>query len=129
MPPIDPDAPWWVNSLLILAAIYGTHWLAGRSTRKKVAAIESQTVNEHHQDEYPNLRDELTATRRSVESVGRDVGGMREEMRTERRERIAVSDRLDEHLSDVPRLTADAVSRGESDHIAACPLRTPKEPS
>jgi type IV secretory pathway TrbL component len=46
--------------------------------------------------------DELATELASVKATGtatsKDIGGMREELRTERRERLALADRFDEHV-------------------------------
>jgi hypothetical protein len=56
---IDPDAPWWVNVLLLL--LVGTvpavvAWLTSRRTRKDVSGIHNQVTNSHTK----NFRDEVT---------------------------------------------------------------------
>ena len=150
MPSWDPGLPPWADSLLILTVIASPiiMWLLNRSTSRsltavkgQVAAVEEQTVNNHADADYPNLRDELTAMRLTAEATSeavgrltdtvaatqRDIGGMREEQRAERRERRDVSTRLDDHLREAPNLIATAIALAEGEHIAACPLRNPKE--
>lgn len=84
----DPDAPWWVNVVLLLLIATITSvggaaatWLLtkrGRRTEhaelagklEKVATdartAADQTANAHADAEFPNLRDELTAARASA---------------------------------------------------------------
>ena len=70
MPPIIPDAPAWLNAIVVLGGIAltaaGAVWVAMVQTRRKVDAIDKQIVNSHA--DQPNLRedvDELKAMARS----------------------------------------------------------------
>lgn len=70
-----------------------------------IRATKEQVQNSHE----TNLRDDLDAMHETIRVVLRSVEGLHEEIRTERTERIAVSnrllsatDRLDEHITDHP---------------------------
>lgn len=65
---------------------------------------------------------------RGQADVAKDVGGIRSELRTERTERVNLSERVDQHLRDVPQVIEQAIAKGEANHVTNCPLRqTPKE--
>ena len=110
-------APWHVNVGLIafLALITAIGPIISAKMNSGIKAdlktVKAQTENEHQGAEFPNLRDELTATREVAESVNRnlaelkrDVGGIREEMRHERKERLALGERIDGHPDTCPAL-------------------------
>lgn len=105
--PTPPEgAPYWVW-LLGLAIIVGVPAITGvvvalvqRPVKKAVKAVEEQNVNEHANTPYPNMRDELTATRKAAEKAvavaGRveagqrrhdaEIGGIRADIRQVRNE-------------------------------------------
>lgn len=62
---------------LITAASAGLasflNYLAQRPTRKAVAQVKEQVVNDHATATYPNTRDELTSTRETAESTDSKV--------------------------------------------------------
>lgn len=152
MPPIDPDAPWWINALLILAALLLVSvlpaWLTYRATRDKLAAVAQDTadVKEQVQNTHStNLRHDLDALRSDVQTQGeavhrveRYIEDMAESTRAiehslDRRYRIQTKDlehaiedgeRAIQTLTDeIPGQIRDALK----EHVAACPLRNPKE--
>lgn len=154
MPPIDPDAPWWINALLILAALLIVSalpaWLTYRATRDKLAAVAQDTadVKEQVQNTHStNLRHDLDALRSDVQTQGeavhrveRHLEDMAESTRAiehslDRRYRIQAKDlehavedseRAIQALTDeIPGQIRDALR----EHVAACPLRNPKETS
>ena len=49
------------------------NYLAQRSTRKEIAQVKEQVVNDHEKAPYPNTRDELTSTRETAESTDSKV--------------------------------------------------------
>lgn len=48
MPAVDPDAPWWINTLVLLVALTLTSgssaWVAIRGTRKRVAETAAKVT-------------------------------------------------------------------------------------
>ena len=152
MPPIVPDAPWWVNALLIVAALLIVSalpaWLTYRATRDKLAAVAQDTADVKEQvknTHESNLRHDIdqlaAATTSSVEAihrVERHVEDLAESIRSveqslDRRYRIQAKDlehaiedrqRAIQTLTDeIPGQIRDALK----EHVAACPLRNPKE--
>lgn len=135
-PDLDPASPWWAWPLSIAAWVVVT-WLLNRKTRKDVGAIKEQVQNTHS----TNFRDDLdaltTLVREGLQGVRDDVGGLhsetrdlrkdvagiRDDARHDRRQLAAQRRDLDEHLREVPDLTAKTVA----EHIAACPLRQADE--
>ncbi|MGW6600615.1 DUF2746 domain-containing protein [Streptomyces sp. NPDC055036] len=70
--------------------------------RENAQEARDQVSNTH----TTNLRDDLDDLRADVREVLRilgqhteEIGGVREDLRQERRERLAVSDRLDDHIT------------------------------
>ena len=152
MPPIDPDAPWWVNALLILAALLIVSalpaWLTYRATRDKLATVAQDTADVKEQvknTHSTNLRHDLDALRSDVQTQGeavhrveRYLEDMAESTRAiehslDRRYRIQAKD-LEHAVEDGQRaiqtLTDEIPSRihdALKEHVAACPLRNPKE--
>lgn len=78
----------------------------GRSLADAVARIEAD--GRRTRDAFAALHESQARLEREIAEMGRDIGGIRSEMRHEREERHAVADRLDTHLTDVPRLIAEA---------------------
>ena len=90
-------------------------WL-GRVLRSRLQRVLDQTENEHADAEYPNMRDELTATRKAAESavtaattasesvthlaktVGEDRKASRAETEGVREDVRMLSQRLDLHI-------------------------------
>lgn len=146
MPDMPPDTPWWAWLVAVLgvAAISAlSTWLVNRPTRdtlkqvaRDAAASAEQTVNQHQDAEYPNLREELTAVRTSIEGVRDDIGGLhsetrdlradvtgiRTDARRDRRQLAAQTKALDDHIADMDRLVREA----EAQHILGCPARREK---
>ncbi|UJD21127.1 hypothetical protein SEA_SORORFAGO_30 [Mycobacterium phage SororFago] len=90
----NPDNGWEVALLALitlcgLATAYAPIILHQRSTAKKLQKIDTQVSNSHDE----NLRDEIT---RGFREIRQDIGGLREEIRTERLERIAGDKRREE---------------------------------
>lgn len=100
MTPFNPDS--WMDFVLLifisltsLAGVVLPVWLVNR-TRKhgsEIGEIKEQVCNTHD----TNLRDDLDEIRdlflEGLSEIRRDIGGLREELRTERVERIE-GDRL-----------------------------------
>ncbi len=122
-PAIDPDAPWWANLLVLLVvlAVVPTvaTWLTGRGTRKEVretkavahaaaaSADETATLLKPNHGSTPadaitRIEEAVARVENAQRAQARDLGGIREEMRTERTERRDVSKRLDDHLAECP---------------------------
>lgn len=74
MPPIIPDAPWWVNALLILLGLIltltSTVWLSQIQTRKRLDSIDKQVTNDHGDR---NLREDLDVVSRQVELTSQQL--------------------------------------------------------
>ncbi len=83
MPSWDPGLPAWADAVIIILAIVTVGgsgiWIA--LIGRRVKAVQEQTVNEHADAEYPNLRDELSATLAEVRGLRQDVGGLHTETR------------------------------------------------
>ncbi|PFG19884.1 hypothetical protein [Serinibacter salmoneus] len=123
MPPIEPDAPWWVNILVTVLAIAatsgGTVWVATRSTRRKVNSIEHEVKpnsGKSMADAVNRVEDIVTQQAERLAGLGRDVGGIRQEMRQERTERQDVERRLDEHIQESPRRIELGILRWKNQH-------------
>lgn len=108
MPPIDPNAPWWANILMLITILAvvpaATAWLAGRRDRRtlrQVADVTTRTLgqveNEHLGTDHPNLREDLDAKIDRVcvaldrmanaqDATRADVGGLHAEVRDVRRD-------------------------------------------
>ncbi|QEQ94058.1 membrane protein [Streptomyces phage Saftant] len=70
--------------------------------QENVSVARDQVANSH----TTNLRDDMDRLHDDVREVldvlrqhGKEIGGLREDLRQERIERLAVSDRLDHHLT------------------------------
>lgn len=157
------DAIWvqvvTAAGLVIVAIINKRDSRATRSEVRAVAAdvkvTRDHTENSHGEAKYPNLRDELTSVRETVEGMaqvqrGQDRRLDRIERQTAdlRRADEATDDTLDRHELDHARALARAIAdrdRALTDlearfeqrvpelitaaldgHVAACPLRTPR---
>lgn len=86
---------------------------AGRMIWRKLDRLLKQTENNHQEAEYPNLREEITASRKTneethkaIEEIASVVREMREDGRSTRRELEGsrddirnVSARLDHHIN------------------------------
>lgn len=108
MPQLPPDVPGLVY-LLIVAFIVVVPVLLpalmNRPVRRQQQAILEQVANSHEtnlRDDVDEVRHLLTDVARSQEAVleqqretRRDIGGLRDELRTERRERLQLADRVD----------------------------------
>ena len=80
MPPIDPDAPWWVNTILLLVAValsaavpvIVSHLSAKRrqeETQAAVAEVREQVTNTH----TTNLRADIDLLGESVHRIERHL--------------------------------------------------------
>lgn len=122
-------------------------WLGNRKLngiRDDSAVARAQTENDHANADYPNLRDELTATRGLIHGLGRQLGGLEQWVKdlatgsdriddtitrkalTAARELAASIEDRDERIKellrkDVPEIVARQIAR----HVADCPLRNP----
>lgn len=108
MPQLPPDVPGLVY-LLIVAFIVVVPVLLpalmNRPVRRQQQAILEQVANSHEtnlRDDVDEVRHLLTDVARAQEAVleqqretRRDIGGLRDELRTERRERLQLADRVD----------------------------------
>jgi chromosome segregation ATPase len=105
MPPIDPDAPWWANVLLVLVVLAAvpaaTTWLTNRPTRRtlhQVAADAKEARDQVANTHDTNMRDDLDGVgvglaeiRHAVgrladaqQAVREDIGGLHSEVRDQR---------------------------------------------
>lgn len=69
-----------------------------RQIASDARAAADQTTNSHEEAEYPNLREELTATRSLVAEVRQDIGGLRAEIRQLHTDQSDDRKALREHL-------------------------------
>lgn len=51
-------------------------YVLGRGTRKDLAEVKEQVVNDHSTADYPNTREELTSSRLTVEEVNGKVDSL-----------------------------------------------------
>ncbi|WP_454728842.1 hypothetical protein [Cellulosimicrobium protaetiae] len=126
---------------LIVVAILGNRKLNRIGADAK--ASRQQTENEHAEAEYPNLRDELTATRGEVKGMARHLAHLARWMRdlatadtdleaaADRAARKAARDlaraveerdeKLAELREEIPRVIRSELAQ----HVEDCPLRNP----
>lgn len=124
MPPIIPDAPAWLNAIVVLGGIAltaaGAVWVAMVQTRRKVDAIDKQIVNSHA--DQPNLRedvDELKAMARSqamtldrLEGFIKDIAKtQRAQKHSQKRNDELIEKRLEEAIEDRETQVADLEAR------------------
>lgn len=94
------------------------------------AATREQTQNEHATAEYPNLRDELTATRKALQSLAESQerqmttleGYIRDVDKTVRATQHSAERQatlVDSRFSEIPGL----IETGIRAHLLACPLK------
>lgn len=94
------------------------------------AATREQTQNEHATAEYPNMRDELTATRMALKALSESqerqmdtlkgyVRDVDESLRAVRHSADRQADLVDSRFQEIPGLIDVSISS----HIADCPLR------
>ena len=55
-------------------------YVLGRGTRKDLAEVKDQVVNDHSTADYPNTREELTSSRLTVEEVNGKVDSLGEKV-------------------------------------------------
>ena len=98
-PPPDGTPAWmWLVAVLAVTGIVAvTNFLSSRSQRADLREVKEQVANTHD----TNLRHDVDKLINGVsELIGqgrqtsKDIGGLREELRTERLERIEQSKRL-----------------------------------
>ncbi len=149
MVPIDPDAPWGVNLvvLIIILAIVPafTSWVANRGTKAKLAKIEHEVIpnsgssladainrTEAAQlvmtEQVAGLREDVGGIHSELRDVRQDIAGIRTDARHDRRVVADTQRAIDDHLQAVPGLVAETVAKAEATHIRNCPIRTPKTP-
>ncbi|AKY03709.1 hypothetical protein AVT26_gp27 [Streptomyces phage Lannister] len=68
-----------------------------REARDQVANTHSTNLRDDLDDLHEDVREVLRVLQRHTE----EIGGLRDDLRQERRERLAVSDRLDDHINAV----------------------------
>lgn len=94
-----------VASVAVTAALI----FVGRILKQRIERVLDQTENSHQSADYPNLRDELTATRKASEQAAAAVGDLsktvhddrvaaRAETEGVRQDLRALSQRLDLHI-------------------------------
>lgn len=128
------------------------NYLAQRPTRRAVAEVKDQVVNDHEKAKYPNTRDELTSTRETGEAAYQKVdllteqvahlnamvGSVAERLALSTRNRKDIEDTLtsrdeltddrlaaaiERHALDMERVEAELVRLRE--HPRACAAFTP----
>ncbi|MEV4642780.1 DUF2746 domain-containing protein [Actinoplanes sp. NPDC049548] len=87
----------------IIVALVGIALELLRRNHKRLGTVRDQVQNNHD----TNLRDDVDQVLTGLDDVknmlhqhGRDIGGIREELRHERAERLDVERRLTDHLRD-----------------------------
>lgn len=97
MTPPPEGTPWWawLLAVILLAVISAaSSRLATRPLHREVTQVRTQVQNSHE----TNLRDDIDEMRKEIragfEETREDIGGIRSEIRTERRERAALGDRV-----------------------------------
>lgn len=134
MTPPPDGTPWWAWLLgLLVAVALPAIAVALIQQGKRVSAIKEQVQNTHE----TNLRDDVDAlsklVRDGLQAVRDDVGGLhsetrdlrkdvtgiRDDARHDRRELSRQRQALDQHLADVPKIIDDAFAG----HIGDCPIR------
>ena len=146
MPPIDPDWPWWVSALIVVLGLAATSavsvWVAMIQTRQKLEAVREQVQNSHtdsnlrHDVDQANagislLAEAIERVERRLDDVDRSIRAERKS--ADRRYEIQAKDlehavedgeRAIQTLTDeIPGQIRDVLK----EHVAACPLRNPKE--
>lgn len=119
---------WLATPLAALVTSGGTIFIAvltmhNNSKIKRIdqnaKATAEQTVNNHQDAEYPNLREEQTAMREKVNALSRELGEVQGDVKAVRGMVHGVSaavDRVEDWLKDVGKGTAfleDTISRKE----------------
>ncbi|QDP44230.1 hypothetical protein KGG70_gp54 [Streptomyces phage Celia] len=70
--------------------------------RENTAEARNQVANSHQtnlRDDMDRLHDDVRAVLELVTEHGQDIRGLRSELQQERRERLSVSERLDDHVA------------------------------
>jgi hypothetical protein len=97
-----------LGSVASLAIVGALVWV-GRIVKQRLERVLNQTENSHQATDYPNLRDELTATRQAAEQAVTVVGDLAQTVRDDRtsaraetegvrQDLRALSQRLDLHI-------------------------------
>lgn len=88
MPPIIPDAPAWLNALVILSGIAlitgGTVWVATLQTRRRLTEVSEGTkaVQEQVQNSHQtNLRTDLDTNTEAIHRIERHIADLSKTMR------------------------------------------------
>ena len=147
MPPVIPGAPWWANLVLLLVAVLvssgATVLIAHLSTRRRLddlkaqqAAITEQVVNSHAGQ--PNLREDVDQLKSDARGnalilarLERYLGDLDVTVRAlghslDRRDELQ-TEALASAVAERKREIAKALDTALTQHVADCPLRTPKE--
>lgn len=106
---VDPTTTTGLISSILSGAILLGLFYGWRIVRTKLDKVLGQTENSHSRSKYPNMRDEITAIRRTSEETAALIVELREDQRQEReavrreaegiREDVrAVGARLDTHI-------------------------------
>lgn len=119
MPPIPAlpeEAPWW--GTLLIVTVLSVAWVVhSRRAGRQISEIREQTVNNHQNAPFPNLRDQMDAQDRRLEDMHSTIEAVRDHViagRTDdqslradvsdlRRDITATNRRLDDHISDCRR--------------------------
>lgn len=97
MPPIVPDAPWWANIALLMAAVVSSTLVVYLPTREKLRKIDKQVSNSH----TTNLRDDLTEAIDEVKSLRTDISHVSDDVTHVRESTQRIDRRLDALKADI----------------------------
>ena len=146
MPPIDPDWPWWVSALIVILGLAATSavsvWVAMIQTRQKLEAVREQVQNSHTDS---NLRNDVDQTNagisllaEAIERVERRLDDVDRSIRAERKsadrryeiQKHDLEDAVEDRQRAIQTLTDEIpgqIRNALREHVADCPLCTPKE--
>ena len=146
MPPIDPDAPWWVNTILLLVAVAASatvpvvvsHMSAKRrqeETQATLAEVREQVANTHTTNlraDIDLLGEAIHRMERYLEDTGKTIRSVEHSL--DRRTRIqegaleaAIEDRkraVKLVQDQIPATVRKEIRRSLAGHVTDCPLRT-----
>ena len=103
------------GGLIVIAIVQVIASKRQKRIEDDVRVTRSHTENKHQNDEYPNLRDEVTAIRRTVERGFEQTHRYVKDVDVDQK---ATRDALDRHILTAERIVEDA-KRDVDEHMAA----------